>query len=69
MLYEVITDRLRMTLTGEDEQRLARVPTENTEAYAAYLLGFLFLTLAIGTEFVVHDGIYSPGVTQFRAGP
>ena len=34
-----ITDRLRLTLTGEDEQRLAKVPTENTEAYAAYLLG------------------------------
>ena len=34
-----------------------------------YLIGFLFLTLAIGTELLVHDGIYSPGVTQFRAGP
>ena len=34
-----ITDRLRLTLTGEDEQRLAKVPTDNTEAYAAYLFG------------------------------
>ncbi|MCO4812603.1 MAG: hypothetical protein KC572_13440, partial [Gammaproteobacteria bacterium] len=34
-----ITGRLRMTLTGDDEARLAKVPTENTEAYAAYLLG------------------------------
>lgn len=34
-----------------------------------YLIGFLFLTLAIGTELVVHDGIYSPGITQFKAGP
>jgi len=34
-----ITDELRITLTAADEQRLAKVPTENTEAYAAYLLG------------------------------
>jgi TolB-like protein len=34
-----ITGRLRMTLTGDDEERLAKVPTQNTEAYAAYLLG------------------------------
>jgi TolB-like protein len=34
-----ITDKLRVTLTAEDEQRLAKVPTENTEAYEAYLLG------------------------------
>jgi TolB-like protein/Flp pilus assembly protein TadD len=34
-----ITDQLRTTLTGEDEERLAKVPTKNTEAYAAYLLG------------------------------
>jgi len=38
-IARAITGRLRMTLTGEDEERLARVPTENTEAYAAYLLG------------------------------
>ncbi len=34
-----------------------------------YLTGFLFLALAFWTEFLVHDGIYSPGITQFRAGP
>jgi len=28
-----------VTLTGEEEARLARVPTENTEAYTAYLIG------------------------------
>jgi len=39
-----ITDRLRMTLTGEDEQRLANVPTKNTEAYTAYLIGRQRLT-------------------------
>jgi TolB-like protein len=34
-----ITDKLRVTLTSADEERLARTPTDNTEAYAAYLLG------------------------------
>jgi len=34
-----------------------------------YLIGFLFLALAFSTELLVHDGIYSPGITQFKAGP
>jgi len=34
-----IAGRLRMTLTGDDQERLAKVPTENTDAYTAYLLG------------------------------
>jgi hypothetical protein len=34
-----------------------------------YLIGFLLLPLAFWTELLVHDGVYSPGVTQFRAGP
>jgi TolB-like protein len=38
-IARAITGQLRMTLTGDDEERLARVPTENYEAYAAYLLG------------------------------
>ena len=38
-IARVITRQLRMTLTGADEQRLANIPTENTDAYAAYLLG------------------------------
>jgi TolB-like protein/DNA-binding winged helix-turn-helix (wHTH) protein len=38
-IARAITGQLRITLTGDDEERLARVPTENTEAYAAYLLG------------------------------
>jgi tetratricopeptide (TPR) repeat protein len=33
-----------VTLTGEDEARLARVPTKNTEAYTAYLIGRQRLT-------------------------
>ncbi len=35
----------------------------------AYFFGFLLLLLAIQTEFLVRDPFYSPGVTQFRAGP
>jgi TolB-like protein len=38
-IARAITDRLRMTLTGDDEVRLASVPTKNTEAYNEYLLG------------------------------
>ena len=34
-----ITNRLRMTLTETEEERLDKAPTENTEAYTAYLLG------------------------------
>jgi hypothetical protein len=34
-----------------------------------YLVGFLLVPLAFGTELLVHDGFYSPGATQFRAGP
>ena len=35
----------------------------------AYLLGGLFLYLAISTDLLVRDGFFLPGVTQFRAGP
>jgi len=38
-IARTITNRMRITLTGDEEKRLAKVPTENTEAYAAYLLG------------------------------
>jgi len=34
-----------------------------------YLIGFLLLPLAFWTEALVRDGIYSPGITQFQAGP
>jgi TolB-like protein len=43
-IARAIAGRLRMTLTGDDEKRLATLPTENTEAYAAYLLGGQALT-------------------------
>ncbi len=36
---------------------------------AGYLIGLLLLALAFWTELLVHDGIYSPGITQFSAGP
>ena len=38
-IARAVTRELQVTLTGQDEQRLQRVPTENTEAYTAYLLG------------------------------
>ena len=38
-IARAITGQLSIKLTGDDEARLARVPTKNTEAYAAYLLG------------------------------
>jgi N-terminal 7TM region of histidine kinase len=34
-----------------------------------YLIGFILVPLALGTSILVRDGIYSPGITQFRAGP
>jgi TolB-like protein len=43
-IARAVTEGLRMTLTGEDEARLANVPTKNTEAYQAYLLGRQRLT-------------------------
>jgi TolB-like protein len=43
-IARAITGRLHMTLTGDDEERLANVPTRNTEAYATYLLGRQRLT-------------------------
>jgi hypothetical protein len=35
----------------------------------AYFFGLLVLLLAIQTDFLVQNPFYSPGVTQFRAGP
>jgi hypothetical protein len=34
-----------------------------------YIIGFLLLPLAFWTGLLVHDGIYNPGITQFKAGP
>jgi hypothetical protein len=35
----------------------------------AYFFGLLVFLLALQTPFLVHNPFYSPGVTQFRAGP
>jgi TolB-like protein/DNA-binding winged helix-turn-helix (wHTH) protein/Tfp pilus assembly protein PilF len=37
-----IYEKLRFRLTGQEEQRLARRPTENTEAHRLYLMGQYF---------------------------
>jgi tetratricopeptide (TPR) repeat protein len=37
-----ISDKIRLRLTGEQEKRLARRPTENAEAYQEYLKGRYF---------------------------
>lgn len=37
--------------------------------WMAYLFGLLVFLLALQTAFLVHNPFYSPGVTQFRAGP
>lgn len=39
-----IANKLRTTLTDEEDRRLAQVPTENIDAYTAYLLGRELLT-------------------------
>ena len=38
-IAQEITDRLRLTLTRQEQQRLTRRHTENTEAYQLYLKG------------------------------
>ena len=35
----------------------------------AYLIGVIFLYLAVFTDLLVQDGFFMPAVTQFRAGP
>ncbi len=37
--------------------------------WIAYFFGLLVFVLALQTEYLVHNPFYSPGVTQFRAGP
>ncbi len=37
-----ISDNLRLKLTGEDKSKLARHPTENIQAYQAYMKGRYF---------------------------
>ena len=42
-LSKAITDQLQVTLTGEEEQRLTKNNTENSEAYSLYLKGIYYL--------------------------
>src|SRR5947199_10538616 len=46
---KAIADQLRAKLTGEEEQVIATKPTENTEAYDAYLRGLAY-TLKAGAN-------------------
>jgi TolB-like protein/Tfp pilus assembly protein PilF len=46
---KAIADQLRAKLTGEEEQVIAAKPTENTEAYDAYLRGLAY-TLKAGAN-------------------
>src|SRR5213078_2413255 len=50
---KAIADQLRAKLTGEEEQVIAAKPTDNTEAYDAYLRG-LGYTLKAGANDPVH---------------
>src|SRR6476659_5015107 len=45
-----IAEKLRATLTGEEEQLIAAKPTDNTEAYDAYLRGLAY-TLKTGLNY------------------
>jgi hypothetical protein len=52
---------LRVTHAISSRRRFAVV--------VAYIFGFVLLLLATQTEHLVQNAFYSPGVTQFRAGP
>jgi len=47
----------------------AHSPRRRFAVMIAYLFGVLLLLLALQTEHLVRDAFYSPGMTQFRAGP
>jgi hypothetical protein len=44
-------------------------PRRRFTVVVAYVFGMVLLLLAIQTEYLVRNPFYSPGVTQFRAGP
>jgi len=52
---------LRLTSAVSSRRRFA--------VFVAYIFGFVLLLLALQTEYLVREPFYSPGVTQFRAGP
>ena len=51
--------------------RLTNAPSSRRRftVLTAYLFGFILILLAIQTEHLVRDPFFSPGITQFRAGP
>ena len=46
---KAIADQLRAKLTGREEQVIAAIPTDNTEAYDAYLRGLAYTLKACST--------------------
>lgn len=60
--YLHLTDSLLRTTNSLSELRRWAVR-------GGYLIGLALLPLAFGTTWLVHDGVHSPGITQFRAGP
>ena len=46
-----VSDKLRVKLSGADEQRLAKNPTENSEAYQLYLKGRFYWNKRTGAGF------------------
>jgi TolB-like protein/Tfp pilus assembly protein PilF len=46
---KAIADQLRAKLTGQEERVIAARPTDNTEAYDAYLRGLAYSAKALGT--------------------
>ncbi len=44
-------------------------PLRRWAVRGGYLVGLILVPLAFWTPLLVHDGIHSPGLTQFRAGP
>src|SRR5439155_13601264 len=48
-IAKAITSQLRAHLTGREEQVIAAKPTNNPEAYDAYLRGLAYSVKAVGT--------------------
>jgi serine/threonine protein kinase/Flp pilus assembly protein TadD len=58
---KAIADQLRAKLTGQEEQAISAKPTDNVEAYDAYLRGLAFETRSVHT-------VYSPDLLAKAAG-
>jgi len=46
---KAVADQLRAKLTGQEKQVIAAKPTDNTDAYDAYLRGLAYMTLKAGS--------------------